>query len=444
MAQFHTRPLFFRGGRVIDPTGAIDAVCDVSVVDGRVDSVGRSLRVPEGATIIDVEGFIVCPGFVDLHTHLRFPGFPEKETIESGTAAAAAGGFTTVCAMANTQPVVDSVGVFEQVQRAIRREACVHVHQLAAVTLGLHGTTLTDFGSLASAGAVAFSDDGKPVWDRGVMRRALELGRRLGIRVSVHEEDRMLVAGGTANAGATARRLGFTEWPCSGEAAMVERDLRLLEDVGGHLHVAHVSCAESVALIRDAQAQGLDVTAEVTPHHLVLTDDLLSGVPQRGLRAGDPSTKVNPPLRSTRDVEAVRQGLADGVIQAIATDHAPHTAADKALPYGEAAFGISAIETALPMAMSVVRDGVLDLTTLIRRLTVDPARVMNLAAGTLVPGATADICVFDPEALWTVHPDVLRSKGKNTPLMGVELQGRAILTAVSGAVVHDVHGLATR
>lgn len=437
MGDAAVRDLVIRGGRVIDPAAGLDGGADVLVRGGLIAGVGAP-GLPESPDldIIEAEGRIVCPGFVDLHTHLRFPGFPEKETMTSGTAAAAAGGFTTVCAMANTDPVVDDVDTLAFVLDAARREARVRVRQLASVSRSLQGRALTDFYALAAAGAVAFSDDGKPVWDAEIMRSALRASADLGRPVSVHEEDPSVVRGGVANAGIFARRHNLPEWPCAGEASLVARDLALLEETGGRLHVAHVSCAETVDLLRAARARGLSVTAEATPHHLRLTDRLLDGDPALSLPPAHPCTKVNPPLRSERDVAALVGALADGTIDAVATDHAPHTSADKAGPFAAAAFGFSAIETALPLLLDLVRDGRLELVTLVDRLTAGPARAFGLRAGTLSPGAPADLCILDPDEPWTVRPDSLRSMGKNTPLLGATLRGRVTHTIVGGRVVH--------
>lgn len=424
-----------RGGRIVDPDTDFDAVADLLMRDGRVVARGPVGALTDDVEVIDAHGQIVCPGFVDLHTHLRFPGYPDKETMGSGTAAAAAGGFTTVCAMANTDPVVDSPEVLRDVLRAARREAVIRVRQLAAVTYGLRGDRMTDFAELAAAGVVAFSDDGKPVRNGEIMGCALETAAQLGKAVSVHEEDPAMVGGGVANAGEPARKLGLPQWPCSGEVSMVERDIALLERFGGHLHIAHVSCSDTVTAIRSAKERGLNVTAEVTPHHLRLTDRLLEGDALHALPPGHPCTKVNPPLRSREDVEQMVQALADGTIDAVATDHAPHHERDKESPYETAAFGISAIETALPLLLELVREGHIDLPTMIRRLTCGPARVFDLPSS-LRPGAPADICIFDPARSWKVTPDALRSKGKNTPVMGRWLVGRVTCTIVDGLIVH--------
>lgn len=432
--------VLIRNGRIVDPSSGYDEVADLLLHRGRVAARGSALPASSPDTeVIDATDLIVCPGFVDLHTHLRVPGFPGKETMATGTGAAAAGGFTTVCAMANTDPVVDNVEVLRGVLAEADREAQVRVRQLAAVTHGLRGERLTDIAALANAGAVAFSDDGKPVWDAGIMKEALRTCSAAGRPVSVHEEDPILVGKGVANAGPIARRLGLSEWPCAGEAGMVARDIGLLQETGGHLHIAHVSCAETVSLIRAARASGLEVTAEVTPHHLRLTDRLLEGDATLRLPPGHPCTKVNPPLRSEGDVEAMVEALANGTIDAVATDHAPHSAADKNQPYDRAAFGISAIETALPLLLDLVRIGALDLPTLVERLTSGPARVFGLESS-LRPGSGADVCIFDPERMWTVVPEALRSKGKNTPLIGATLTGQVVCTIVGGNIVHRLSG----
>jgi dihydroorotase len=425
-----------RGGHVIDPASGFDAGGDVVVGDGRIAYCGAALtEAPAGVSVLDAAGCVVAPGFVDLHTHLRFPGFPEKETVASGTAAAAAGGFTTVCAMANTAPVVDRVEVLLEVLGEIGRTAVVRVHQLAAVSYGLRGEELTDLPALAAAGAVAFSDDGKPVWSENVMRAALAAGASLDRPISVHEEDPAIVLGGVANAGPTARRLGLAEWPCRGEASITARDLALLAETGGRLHVAHVSCAETVPLLLRAKDRGLSVTAEVTPHHLRLSDCLLAGNYPLGLPPAHPCVKVNPPLRSDEDVQAMIAALADGTIDAVATDHAPHSAPDKSGSFATAAFGFSGIETALPLLLDLVRSGHLTMPAMIARLTIGPARAFDLDAGTLAPGAPGDVCVFDPDEEWTVDEAALLSRGKNTPLLGTTLRGRVRWTLVGGEVV---------
>lgn len=429
--------LLLRGGRIIDPGTGFDAIADLLCSGSRVVDLQSHIKPPEGTIVLDVAGQVVAPGFIDLHTHLRYPGYPDKETVESGTTAAAAGGFTTVCAMANTDPVVDNVAVLRAVEAEVERTARVRVRQLASVSIGLRGESLTDLPALAAAGAVAFSDDGKPIRREGLMRLALRGSQQLRRAVSVHEEDPAIVRGGVANA-PRAERLGLASWPCRGEASLVARDLRLLEEEGGHLHVAHVSCAETVALLRAAKARELPVTAEATPHHLRLTDALLEGEPALSLPPLHPCTKVNPPLRSARDAAALVEALADGTIDVVATDHAPHSSSDKAGSYHEAAFGFSAIETALPLLLDLVGSGAITLPALIERLTAGPARVFGIEGGTLTPGARADVCVFNPNAPWVADAGALRSKGKNTPLIGASLTGRVTHTIVGGQIVWTV------
>jgi len=423
---------------VIDPASGFAAIADVLIEDDLVVALDSGMARHTDARVINAEGLVVTPGFVDLHTHLRFPGFPEKETIESGTLAAAAGGFTTVCAMANTSPVVDDVETLRHVYQEAGKVGVVHVRQLAAVTRGLSGESITDFSRLSDAGAVAVSDDGKPVWNENVMREALTAARELGKAISVHEEVPEIVAAGVANEGENARLLGLPEWPCTGESRIVERDLRILRQTGGHLHVAHVSCSRTVELVRRAREEGLQVTAEATPHHLLLSDELLNGNEELVLPARHPYAKVNPPLRSRADVEALIEGLAQGVIDAVATDHAPQAEADKQMPFEAAAFGFTGIELALPLLLDLVRSDRLDLPTLVERLTAGPARCFKLEAGTLAPGARADVCIFDPDREWIVAPESLFSKGKNTPLLGAKVRGRVTHAIVSGKLVHKL------
>lgn len=429
--------MLISGGRVVDPSTGIDRVTNILIEDGRIRAlIDSNVPVPGGMTAVDATGLIVCPGFVDMHTHLRFPGYPDKESIDTGTHAAAAGGFTTVCAMANTSPVVDSADILKHVLDECARSARVRVRQFGAVSMGLKGVSLADLPALAQAGAVAFSDDGKPVWDAALMRDALAWSRRLGQVISVHEEDPALVRGGVANAGERAARLKLSPWPCSGEASLVARDISLLEQGGGLLHIAHVSCAETVALLRDARARDVEVTAEVTPHHLLLTEQLLDGDDQLSLPSAHPCCKVNPPLRAQHDVDALVDALADGIIQAVATDHAPHTKGDKTRSFTDAAFGFTAIETALPLVLDLERSGRLTMMTVLQRLTSGPAKILGLPAGTLRVGAPADVCVFDPKARWKVTDETLYSRGKNTPLFGAELLGRVAHTVVGGQLVY--------
>ncbi len=418
---------------MIDPLAGIDAVRDVLVVDGRVAVIGHDAPKPDGAKVIDCAGLVVAPGFVDLHCHLREPGQEHKETLASGLAAAAAGGFTTVCCMPNTTPPLDTPGRVQWARERAVSVSPVHLYVIAAITTEQAGERLAPLRELANAGAVAFSDDGRPVWNDDVMRMALRRADELGLPLSLHEEDRELAAGGVMNAGPVAARLGLRGLPAAAEERMIARDIALLAAEGGRarVHIAHVSTAGAVALVRDARRRGLPVSAEATPHHLTLTDDLVAR-PWDG-RPYDTRAKVNPPLRTKEDVDAVVAGLLDGTIEAIATDHAPHSAADKRCPYEQAAFGISLFETALSSVLTLYQERRAPLPVLIERLTAGPARLFGINAGTLTPGASADIVVFDPNEEWTVDAAAFRSKGKNTPLDGVRLRGRVVMTLAEGA-----------
>lgn len=429
------------GGRVIDPAAGRDEIADVLILDGKVAAVGRALSRPEGAASIDVKDKIVAPGFVDLHCHLRDPGQERKETVASGLAAAAAGGFTTVCCMPNTKPPLDSPALLHALAARASAASPVHLRIIATISVGMEGEMLAPLADLAAAGAVAFSDDGRPVWDARLMHEAMRGAASLDKPLSLHEEDRDLAAGGVLNAGAVADRLGLPGLPPSAEEAMIARDIALLDVLPDEvkarvrLHVAHVSTAGSVRLVQTAQARGLKISAEATPHHLTLTDEITSR-PWND-RPYDARSKVNPPLRTARDVEAVRRGLSDGVIAAIATDHAPHTAEDKSGEYVDAAFGMSLFETALGSVLSLVHEGALSMMALVERLTGGPARLFGLDAGTLTPGAAADVVVFDPARVWTVDASRFLSQGRNTPLDGQTLRGRVVLTVSGGDVAYQ-------
>ena len=429
--------LAVRGGRVIDPANGIDTVADVLIVDGYVTGVGPNAGRDANETI-DASGFVVCPGFVDIHTHLREPGFEHKETIATGTLAAARGGFTTVCAMPNTEPPIDSAGMIEFILRTAQVQGHVRVLPIACVTRGRAGRELADLAELAQAGAVAFSDDGAPVADAHLMRRALEYAGMLGLPVIDHCEDNALAASGVMHEGWVSTRLGLRGVPAAAEETMVARDIALAEATGSHVHIAHVSAAGSVEIIRQAKARGVPVTAEVTPHHLTLTHESIigSGEAPGGL-AYDTNAKVNPPLRTPADVAACVEGLRDGTIDCIATDHAPHAIQDKLCEFDAATFGISGLETALGLALTAV-----PLEEAIRAFTVGPVRVLGLdrrieGLGTLSPGAPGDVVIIDPEAEWTVEPETFASKGKNTPLAGRMLKGRVVATVYGGKVAFD-------
>ena len=436
------RPVLVKGGRIVDPAQGMDERGDLLILDGVVAVIQTEIASPDGARVIDAAGLVVCPGFIDLHCHLREPGFEYKETIATGTRAAARGGFTTVCAMPNTDPVMDSRAVVDFVLRLAREEGAVRVLPIGAVTAGSRGAALTEMAELAEAGAVGFSDDGHPVADANVMRQALSYASGLGLPIINHCEVPELSAGGVMNEGWVATRLGLKGLPRSAEEAMVARDIALAETTGGRLHVAHASTAGTVELVRQAKERGLKVTCEATPHHLTLTDETVLG---RGAAAYEPlsvsaydtNAKVAPPLRSRPDVEAMVEGLRDGTVDLIATDHAPHASIEKMCTFDEAANGISVLETALGSLMSLVHSGALTLPTLVERLTAAPARFLGVGLGTLRPGAPADVTLFDPAAEWVVDPAAFASRGKNTPLAGATLKGRVAATIAAGRVVHD-------
>jgi dihydroorotase len=438
--------------RILDPSQGFDGPGEVLIRDGRVAALGESIERPEDTSVIELPpSWVLAPGFVDLHVHLREPGFEAKETIATGTAAAARGGFTTICCMPNTQPVLDSRAMIAYIQQAAR-DGPVRVRPIAAISKGEAGAELSEMMELAEAGAVAFSDDGRPVSSSRLMRAALEYAAPLGLPIVEHCQDDDLVSGGVIHEGPVATLLGLKGWPAAAEEIMVARDLALVRLTGAKYHAAHLSTAGSVALMRQAKAAGLPVTAEVTPHHLLLTDAWVAG--ERGgplaealaasgaamLPPGpryDTNAKVNPPLRAAADCAALLEGLLDGTIDAIATDHAPHTNVDKQCEFGEAAFGISGLETALASLLALVHAGRLPLPTLIAALTFRPARAWNLDAGTLRPGALADLTIFDPDEEWTVDPARFASKGRNTPLTGVTLRGRVRQTWLGGKKVYD-------
>ena len=422
---------------MIDPANSVDATADVLIADSRIAEVGPNSSKDATASI-DASGLIVCPGFVDIHAHLREPGFEHKETIASGTLAAARGGFTTVCAMPNTEPPIDSAGMIEFILRMAQTQGAVRVLPIACITRGRAGKELADLAELAQVGAVAFTDDGAPIADPHLMRRALEYAGMLGVPVTDHCEDPMLSAGGVMHEGWVSTRLGLQGIPASAEETMVARDIALAEATGSHVHIAHVSTAGSVDTIRLAKSHRVRVTAEVTPHHLALTHEAIisSGEAPGGL-AYDTNAKVNPPLRTPSDVAACIEGLRDGTIDCIATDHAPHAIQDKLCEFDSAAFGISGLETALGLALRA-----LSLEEAIPALTIGPVRALGLdhhveGLGTLSVGAPGDVVLLDPDAEWTVEPEVFASKGKNTPLAGSTLRARVMIAIYGGRIAFD-------
>jgi len=416
-----------RGARLLDPTKGIDDALELEITGSRISAVGHELS-GSADQVVEAEGLWLAPGFVDLHTHLREPGQEYKESIATGTKSAAAGGFTTVCAMANTDPVNDSPAVTEFIRRRARETAAVRVHVIAAATQGLRGEVMSEMALLRDAGAVAFSDDGAVIMNAAVMRRVLEYAFGIGRTVIAHCEDLDLRGPGVVHEGAHATCCGLPGSPAEAESVMVARDLELARLTGAALHIAHVSAARSVDMIRDAKRAGVRVTAEVTPHHLALCDERIRGY--------DTNAKMAPPLRTARDREALREGLADGTIDCVATDHAPHAAYEKDVEFCGAPFGVVGLETALPIVLELVRERRLSALAAIDALTRRPARVLGLGAGTLEVGAPADLVLIDPDRVWKVEAQGLASRSKNSPFLGNEFVGRATQTWVGGRVVH--------
>ncbi len=426
-------PVLVRGGRVIDPSQRLDDHVDLLILDGRIAEIGRDLTAPEGARIVEVGGLVVAPGFVDLHVHLREPGDEHKETIASGARAATAGGFTSICAMPNTRPPVDDPAAVGFVRAEGERAGFARVYPVGAVSVGQRGEEMTEIGELVDAGAIAVSDDGRPIWDSGLLRRTLEYIQTFDIPLFSHSEDLGLSANGVMNEGRVSTALGLRGIPNAAEDAAVARDCIVAELTGGRLHIQHVSTRGAVEIIRAAKARGVRVTAEVTPHHLSLTDEAV-----RDYRT---DAKMNPPLRSAADVSAVRDALVEGVIDCIATDHAPHHYEDKEREFDDAPFGVIGLETALGVCVrEMVVGGRLDLPALVDRLSCRPARIAGLAAGTLAVGSAADVVVFDPEERWVCRPEEFLSLSRNTPFAGQELVGRVVATLVGGRMVYDRRG----
>lgn len=428
--------ILIRGGHVIDP-GRVNGPAEVLIENGKIAAVGTDLLAGgrQGHAsgleprIIDATGRLVLPGLVDLHVHFREPGQEFKETIQTGTAAAVAGGFTSVCCMPNTLPVNDNQAITEFILEKARAAGQANVFPIGAITKGSEGKELAEIGDLRNAGCIALSDDGQPVLNSMVMRRAMEYALAFDLPVVDHCEDSLLCEGGCMNEGAVSTELGLPGIPAAAEDVMVARNLSLAALTGARVHIPHVSTAESVRMVRDGKAKGVRVTAEATPHHFSLTEEAVRGF--------DRHAKMNPPLRTWQDVQAVKAGLRDGTIDAIATDHAPHALHEKQLEFAEAPFGIVGLETALPLTLALVEEGVLSLEVAVAKLTSEPARVFGLPKGTLAPGADADLVIVDPQADWEIDPARFRSKGRNTPFGGWKVRGRVMLTLVGGRIVYE-------
>ncbi len=410
--------ILLKDGRLIDPAGGTDRHADILVVNGTIEKISAKISASKDIELVNLSGCVVAPGFIDMHTHLRDPGFEYKETLESGCAAAASGGFTAVCCMPNTSPSIDNGGIVREIIERACRSGVTDVHPVGTVTKGREGKELAPMIELSEAGAVGFSDDGSPVSDAEIMRRALEYAHMIGKPVIQHAEERDLSRGGAMNEGAVSTALGLPAIPGVAEVTMIARDIQLAEFCGSQYHVAHISTARSVELVRSARARGLRVSCEVTPHHFTLTDE--------AVRTFDTNTKMNPPLRTRDDVEAMKEGLRDGTIEVIATDHAPHTYDEKQVEFVDAPFGIVGLETAVGLAMKLVSDGYLTLPQLIEKFSTNPRAILHLPAIRIAEGERAILTFFDPEKEWKVDVRSFRSKSKNSPFDGWAMVGKAI------------------
>ncbi len=423
----------FTNARIIDPSQNRDFTGDLLVRDGIIAAVGESLDVPQDARVLDLKGKWLVPGLLDMHVHLREPGEEYKETIESGTAAAIAGGFTAVACMPNTQPANDSAGITRFILEKAQSSARARVYPIAAITLGQKGEQLTEFGDLLNAGAIAFSDDGLPVKNAAVMRQALEYARNFDALIISHSEELDLSRGGVMNEGRVSTILGLKGIPAAAEEIAVFRDVALAELTGGRLHIAHVSTKGSVEIVRRAKSRGVRVTAETAPHYFSLTEEAVFGY--------NTFAKMYPPLRTEEDRLAVIEGLKDGTIDAIATDHAPHSVLEKECEFQMAANGIIGLETAIPLSLNLVRDDYISASQMVRCMSISPSKILGVPEGSLKDGNSADICIIDPEAVFTLTRESLHSLSYNSPFLGKDLQGKAILTLVDGRPVFDPTGL---
>jgi len=420
--------LLIVGGRLIDPSQGIDETMDILIADGVVLELGHGLTAPEGTQTIDAAGLLVTPGLIDMHVHLRDPGLEYKEDIATGSRSAAAGGFTSIACMPNTSPVIDNKAVTSYIVNKARNEAVVNVFPIGSITKGSKGESLAEMGELKEAGCVAVSDDGKPVDNAELMRRALEYAKGVGITVISHSEEMSLVGEGVMNEGFTSTELGLKGIPWAAEDIAVAREVYLAEFTGAPVHIAHISTVGSARIIRNAKARGVQVTCETAPHYFTLTDEAVLGY--------NTNAKMNPPLRSAGDVAAMKAGLADGTIDAIATDHAPHHPDEKDVEFNIALNGIVGLETSLPLSLKLVEEGCLDYKALVSVMSCNPAKILGLERGTLKPGAVADVTIIDPLKQWVVSAEKMESKSKNSPFLGWEMKGAAAYTIVKGQVVH--------
>jgi len=415
-----------KNGRVIDPKQNIDEQLDVLIENGKIVSASKNLNAPSGVKEIDASGCVVTPGFVDLHTHLRDPGFEYKESIETGTASAVAGGFTAVCCMANTDPVNDNASVTDYIVRKAKEKGACNVYPIGAITKGLKGEELASIAELKSSGCIAISDDGLTVQNARMMRLAMEYAKSFDLPVSTHSIDADLCKHGHMNESIMSTKLGIKGVPNEAEDVIIARDIMLSELTGAHLHVGHLSTEGGLRLVQEAKQRGVKVTCEVTPHHFTLTDESLADY--------DTNFKMCPPLRTAADVAAIKQAMKDGIVDAIATDHAPHGIIDKEVEFDRAAFGIIGFETALPLSLNLVRDEVISMNEMVRLFTSRPCEVFSLPGGSLEVGKTADVAIFDPDKEWVFEKDGIVSKSKNSPFIGKTLKGQVKCTIVSGQI----------
>ena len=426
------KPMLIKNGRIIDPSQNLDVIGDILITDGAIKEIASDIKkMPTDCTILDAKEMIVCPGFIDLHCHLRQPGFEEKETIATGSKAAAKGGFTTICCMPNTDPALDNKATIDFIKATAASEACIRVLPIGCITKSRAGKELADMGELAEAGVVALSDDGSTIADSRIMKQALEYSLIFGLPISDHCEDAMLSEGGQINEGIIATRLGLKGIPNAAEENVIARDIALAKLTGARIHICHISSEGSVELVRNAKKDGVNITAEVTPHHLTMDEEMVLDF--------DTNAKVNPPLRTQKDIAALVAGLKDNTIDIIATDHAPHTDNDKLCEFAVAPFGISGFETAMGSLMKLVHNGDIEINLLISKLTAVPAKIIGSKfsnLGTLKQGTAADITIFDPDTEWTVDVKDFYSKGRNTPLNGHKLKGRVMTTIYNGKIVY--------